>query len=684
MNDELKQTSLLNEENKALIGEPLSKEEERLIVMHTISHLYKDDKTVRDPVHGDILLNHLEVRVIDTEMFQRLRKIRQLGTSYLVYPGAEHSRFQHSIGTLHMTHTLLQHVSTNRFSQYTVFSDDSDENLRELQDKAFRLVVRLAALLHDFQEFPFSHTLEKEGNIFKGQWKDKSLNCDLLGKDSEVYKAIFNYIYEFLKKPILDDAQEVTYSADKMAKVESAFGKLEEKRSFAERLARTIIVFAYMIILEGKAEEKTKGKGEEKTKGKETDKPNEVELAEELFETKEIIEYLVDKKFLIAGSQLVSNTICADLLDYLSRDFFFSGIKKTYDERFLKYAVVCDNGELKPCPVFAYRVITRTGEIRNSVLSSLFDLIELRYSLAELVHTHKTKNSFSAMVIEAFNYYYQSLSEEEQKEFNKMVSKMGDDELLAYLRSENPTSKYILDYYFQRRPYKEYLLWDSEALGNPELIWQFDLKSDNGKSISYLRDNPKERLYLESLLSKSLSDLLKINLQEGSCLIYVMPPPKKLYKEMETYVVYTGEQSTKTVSKLSALGGENTSSDQPLLIEMGSIIRRIKNQRQNLRTKYADLWHVSLFLIPKIEEIVLDVNYVANCARDLIESFFKKLGYQVNIKKGDIPSCFNGAKGELMKKVEDSLDLKKRAQGENQVEITFENIWNSLFPPKLF
>ena len=68
---------------------------------------------VRDPVHGDIELTREEIRVIDTPQFQRLRGIKQLGTAYLVFPGAVHTRFEHSIGTLHMTEQLIQAINKN-------------------------------------------------------------------------------------------------------------------------------------------------------------------------------------------------------------------------------------------------------------------------------------------------------------------------------------------------------------------------------------------------------------------------------------------------------------------------------------------------------------------------------------------------------------------------------------------
>ena len=57
---------------------------------------------MRDPIHGFIKLSETEKRLIDTQVFQRLRRIRQLAMTFLVYPGALHTRFDHSIGVMHI------------------------------------------------------------------------------------------------------------------------------------------------------------------------------------------------------------------------------------------------------------------------------------------------------------------------------------------------------------------------------------------------------------------------------------------------------------------------------------------------------------------------------------------------------------------------------------------------------
>ncbi|MCK9151657.1 HD domain-containing protein [Methanobacterium alcaliphilum] len=96
-------------------------------------------KSIRDSVHGNLQLNELEVELIDTPQLQRLRRIKQLGFTNLVYPGANHSRFEHSIGTMYLASRLADHL--------------------KLDDDKKRM-LRVCALLHDAGHGPFSHVSE--------------------------------------------------------------------------------------------------------------------------------------------------------------------------------------------------------------------------------------------------------------------------------------------------------------------------------------------------------------------------------------------------------------------------------------------------------------------------------------------------------------------------------------------
>jgi HD superfamily phosphohydrolase len=64
--------------------------------------VYQKSKIINCPIHGHIEMNPIEIAVIDTPQFQRLRDLKQLGVSYYVYPGATHNRFEHSIGVCYL------------------------------------------------------------------------------------------------------------------------------------------------------------------------------------------------------------------------------------------------------------------------------------------------------------------------------------------------------------------------------------------------------------------------------------------------------------------------------------------------------------------------------------------------------------------------------------------------------
>ncbi len=78
---------------------------------------------VRDPVYGFIKFNELEKEIIDHPVFQRLRRVKQLGLTEMVYPGAVHTRFEHSLGVMHLATKM-----------YDVIVGD-EENIRILQDR---------------------------------------------------------------------------------------------------------------------------------------------------------------------------------------------------------------------------------------------------------------------------------------------------------------------------------------------------------------------------------------------------------------------------------------------------------------------------------------------------------------------------------------------------------------------
>src|SRR5258708_17326329 len=112
---------------------------------------------LRDPIHGFVYREPLEQRIIDTAVFQRLRRLRQLALESLVYPGAVHTRFDHSSGAL----TIARGICA-----------------KSLLDEDTRRLVRLAALLHDVGHGPFSHVSEPLLQRYSDKSKLKTKNQD--------------------------------------------------------------------------------------------------------------------------------------------------------------------------------------------------------------------------------------------------------------------------------------------------------------------------------------------------------------------------------------------------------------------------------------------------------------------------------------------------------------------------
>lgn len=101
---------------------------------------------IRDPIHKYIHVTEVERNVMDTFVFQRLRRIKQLAGAHLTYPGAVHTRFLHSLGVMFIASKIFSHLAN-----YYPGKVDKDE----LQ------LIRLAAMLHDIGHGPFSHTFEE-------------------------------------------------------------------------------------------------------------------------------------------------------------------------------------------------------------------------------------------------------------------------------------------------------------------------------------------------------------------------------------------------------------------------------------------------------------------------------------------------------------------------------------------
>ncbi|QYK52437.1 MAG: HD domain-containing protein [Fimbriimonadaceae bacterium] len=130
-----------------------------------------DRRFINDPIHGSMGFSELELKVIETPVFRRLRNIKQLGMAELVYPTANYSRFAHSLGVCHLAGRFMEQLEKG-----------SDILPNEIK------LTRLAALTHDIGHYPFSHSFENALKRYAREEKIEGANIDLTtgGKKSIV------------------------------------------------------------------------------------------------------------------------------------------------------------------------------------------------------------------------------------------------------------------------------------------------------------------------------------------------------------------------------------------------------------------------------------------------------------------------------------------------------------------
>src|SRR5438876_5857736 len=312
--------------------------------------LLKTSKKIKDAVHRSILLTEVEVSILDTTAFQRLRHIKQTGPAYLLYPTALHTRFDHSLGTLHSANTMAEAI--NRSSTYPQLTS------RDI------LAIRIVALLHDLVHLPFGHSLEDAGRLFSSkQWQ------------STVRQRLFF-------KPVADVIKEKIVRAFRESGMTQEANR--EADHLLEQIQQTLV-----------AEEDGK-----------------VEALES--------PYIAD---------IVGNTVCADLLDYVKRDLFFCGLSGGFDELIFFYMTLNFVRGKKRLVIRLFKPGKKPAEIRPDVLTALVDLLRLRYSIGERVYYHHTKREASAMLIKMVAACMIAGTLDEEK-----LCEHSDDSLLFYVR----------------------------------------------------------------------------------------------------------------------------------------------------------------------------------------------------------------------------------------------------------
>lgn len=297
-------------------------------------------KVFTDPIHGDIHLNRLEVACVDSPSFQRLRRIKQLGETHLVYPGAVHTRFSHSLGALLLAQHLLDRVGSQSQSLHAVEDLLSDWGPdRERQWAEATVLARLGGLLHDLCHVPAGHTVEDDLGLL-----------DPHDENDERFVAL----WEELADSVMATTER--YGGKKMADAVSA--TLLNQSGTLHAQLRSLII--------------SKGEG---------------------------VKPIKEMKYPFCAD-LVGNTICADLLDYLARDHLFAGLPHSLGRRFTS-AFFIVGAERGPYSKRLALNIMRDGHERTDIVSELLKALRYRYELTERVLVHHAKLAADAMLGEA-------------------------------------------------------------------------------------------------------------------------------------------------------------------------------------------------------------------------------------------------------------------------------------------
>lgn len=145
--------------------------------------ILEEEKVFKDPVHKYIYVQDRIIwNLINTKEFQRLRRIRQLGTSYLTFHGAEHSRFSHSLGVYEITRKIISQFERAGYEGWP---------------REEKLLSLCAALLHDLGHGPFSHSIEEVFDTHHENW-----SCRILLDKTEINAVLRTVSDDFPEKVV--------------------------------------------------------------------------------------------------------------------------------------------------------------------------------------------------------------------------------------------------------------------------------------------------------------------------------------------------------------------------------------------------------------------------------------------------------------------------------------------------
>jgi HD superfamily phosphohydrolase len=351
----------------------------------------EDDQELYIPVHGFVRLTDDEVAILNHPALQRLGLIYQLGQAHLVFRGATHKRIEHSIGTLGAAALIIQALDRNDHRKQALHCKSGaakTDFLSNRLSRCERAFIRLASLAHDIGHLPVGHTLEDELGLLDTHDYMPRIN-HVLDRTSwpgaaatPTLRALINHRYShYLPK-------------------DSPFAAAE---LFAQIIAKDV-----------------EARTDFEQKAASVTPPIRVAVCRDI----------------------VGNTICADLLDYLHRDLHHVGKPKHFDQRLPQYFELTTDPQSN---TDAFVVsLGRRPKIRNDAISAILDLLESRYQLSETVLFHRTKLAFAAMLGRGLQELQHARGDQWSRQLVERLLDLTDEGMLDFFLAEATGSQGVV------------------------------------------------------------------------------------------------------------------------------------------------------------------------------------------------------------------------------------------------
>jgi HD superfamily phosphohydrolase len=439
---------------------------------------------ILDPIHGLIKLSEIEKWILGQKPFNRLRRVKQNTFLYLVFPSANHTRFEHSIGVMNLAYQIYLNSNDNfetgfykkekyKVQETTKFSFFSTRNNLGENEKVLIQELRLAALLHDVGHGPMSHKFDQY--TITGESLLKILKTD---------KVFEPYIHNFIQ-----------------------LLKGHEKSKIEHEIVSCVFIIKILHDLKHIANN-SKGKfNEAQTELINNLNPARIiKMIEPDFNAVEKIEFDGIDYTDFFNSIISSFPLDADRMDYLYRDSYFSGVKYgLYDlsRLLMSFIPVCDNGKV-------------TLAIKESGIDSVIRFIQSRTHLYNQVYFHKTNRSANCMLDFACRKLDDSkpiFQAQNYSEFESFYWNNSDELFLWNLLNANITTdkeSKILDELLNRRLWKR--VYQKKIVVTP------NDKFDIGRKLKDIKEKT----------TKAISNLEQINIDAT-----VDTFPNKVFKDFE-------------------------------------------------------------------------------------------------------------------------------------------------------